>query len=280
MGEKTSRLYLIGTPLGNLQDVTLRAVETLKLLPTLFAEDTRELAKLLDLLEIGSAGKEMHSYAKHNLKPATDKALRMLDEGRDLGFVSDRGMPGISDPGSYLVDRARAAGHTIVPVPGPSAPTTLLPVSGFDCDRFVFLGFLPDKKAERDRLLDGAQALGLTIAFFESPRRARELFAELKLRFPRGRVCIGREMTKLHETFTVAELATLDAETIPELGEFSVAVDPGPAETVTSEAWEEEVRLRTLSEKEWAKAVAHRFGVASKDIYNTLQKKKLETPSP
>ncbi len=274
MGEKTSKLYLIGTPLGNLQDVTLRAVEMLKLLPVLFAEDTRELAKLLDLVGVGSAGKEMHSYAKHNLKPATDKALRMLNEGRDLGFVSDRGMPGISDPGAFLVARAREAGHLVIPVPGPSAPTTLLPVSGFDADRFVFLGFLPDKKAERDRLLDGAQNLGLTIAFFESPRRARELFAELKVKFPRGRICIGREMTKLHESFTYSELATLDPETITELGEFTVAIDPGPAETVTSEAWEEEVRIRTLSEKDWAKAVAVKFGVTSKDVYNSLQKKK------
>ncbi len=276
MGEKTSRLYLIGTPLGNLQDVTLRAVETLTVLSTLFAEDTRELAKLLGLLGIPAAGKEMHSYAKHNLKPATEKALRLLEEGRDLGLVSDRGMPGISDPGAFLVARARQAGFTVVPIPGPSAPTTLLPVSGFDCDRFVFLGFLPDQKSERDRLWKGVQTLGLTIVFFESPRRARELFRELKDRFPRGRICIGREMTKLHETFTYSELATLDPEAVPELGEFSVAVDPGPVETVTREAWAEEVSWRRLSEKEWAKAVAVRFGVAAKDVYNALQKKKGE----
>jgi 16S rRNA (cytidine1402-2'-O)-methyltransferase len=274
MGEKTSQLYLIGTPLGNLQDVTLRAVETLRALKTLFAEDTRELGKLLELLGIGTAGKELHSYAKHNLKPATEKALRLLGEGHDLGFVSDRGMPGISDPGAWLVARAREAGHGIVPVPGPSAPTTLLSVAGLDADRFVFLGFLPDKKSERDRLLEGAGALGLTVVFFESPRRARDLFRELKDRFPRGRVCIGREMTKLHEAFTFAELSSLDPQTLPELGEFTVALDPGESERATAEAWAEDVKLRLMSEKDWAKAVAERLGVASKEIYNALQKQK------
>jgi 16S rRNA (cytidine1402-2'-O)-methyltransferase len=274
MGEKTPQLYLIGTPLGNLQDVTLRAVETLKALPILFAEDTRELGKLLELLGIGSAGKEMHSYANHNLKPATEKALRLMHEGKSLGFVSDRGMPGISDPGAFLVARAREAGFGVIPVPGPSAPTTLLSVSGYLSDRFVFLGFPPDKKAERDRLLDGARDLGLTLVFFESPRRVRELIAELKVRFPRGRICLGREMTKLHETLTEAALADIDPQSIPELGEFTVAVDPGPAEKIESEVWEEEVRLRALPEKDWAKAIAQKLGVASKEIYNALQKKK------
>ncbi len=274
MGEKTPKLYLIGTPIGNLQDVTLRAVETLKSLPILFAEDTRELGKLLELLGISSEGKQMHSYAKHNLKAATEKALRLMQEGKDLGFVSDRGMPGISDPGAVLVAKAREMGALVIPVPGPSAPTTLLSVSGFDSDRFLFLGFLPDKKSERDDLLTGAQALGLTVAFFESPRRARDLFAELKEKFPRGRVCIGREMTKLHETFVAAPLADFDSSIIPELGEFTVALDPGPKEIASSEVWEEEVALRLLPEKEWAKAVGQRLGVASKEIYNSLQKKK------
>lgn len=275
MSERTSQLYLIGTPLGNRHDVTLRAVETLRSLTTLFAEDTRELAKLLELLGIGTAGKELHSYANHNLKTATEKALYLLGEGKDLGFVSDRGMPGISDPGAWLVLRAREAGHGIVPIPGPSAPTTLLSVSGFNSDRFVFLGFLPDKKSQRDALLAGAGAMGLPIAFFESPRRARDLIVELKEKFPRGRICVGREMTKLHETFTFAELSALDPTTITELGEFTIAVDPGPAEVVEEEAWQAEVALRLLPEKDWAKAIGARYGIASKEIYNALQKQKV-----
>lgn len=273
MKEKAAQLYLIGTPLGNLQDVTLRAVETLKGLSVLFAEDTRELGKLLELVGVGAAGKTLHSCANHNLKDATEKALRYLREGKDLGFVSDRGMPGISDPGARLARLARAEGFGVVPVPGPSAPTTLLSVSGFEADRFVFLGFPPEKTGEREKLFSAVRALDVPICFFESPRRVRATLAELKARFPGGRVFVGREMTKLHETFTAEALAELDPESVPELGEFTIAVLPGPAEAAP-EAWQQEAKLRLLSERDWAKALAARFGVAAKDIYNFLQQQK------
>src|SRR4051812_23180358 len=137
------KLYIIATPLGNRNDITLRALETLRALDTLFAEDTRELAKLLDLHGISPGAKRLHSYASHNMREATEKAMGLLRDGNSIGFVSDRGTPGVSDPGPMLVARAKEEGYDVLPIPGPSSVTTVLSVAGVSADRFLFIGFLP-----------------------------------------------------------------------------------------------------------------------------------------
>src|SRR5262249_30288621 len=154
------KLHFIGTPLGNRLDITLRALEALKSLQFFFAEDSREFFKLLDLYQIPHGEKRVHSYGNHNMKEATEKALAWLAEGNDVGFVSDRGMPGISDPGALLAGRARAAGYAVLPIPGPAAVTTLLSVCGFPADRFLFLGFLPLGPKERGAVFASVRAAG------------------------------------------------------------------------------------------------------------------------
>lgn len=266
---------MIATPLGNRNDITLRALETLKAVPVLFAEDSREVSKLLELYGVSREGKRVYSYASHNMKEATRKAVEILGEGSDIGFVSDRGTPGISDPGALLARAARDAGHDVVPVPGPSSVVAALSVSGMGADRFLFLGFPPPQKKERDALWDGARALGLTFSFFESPKRIRETMGEVALRFPEGRAFLAREMTKIHESFVTVALSALDPAALVELGEYVVVIDPGPrVSTSETPPWEEEMRLRLLPDKEWAKALAARYETGASEIYNALQKVK------
>jgi len=269
-------LYIIATPLGNRNDITLRALEMLKTLPVFFAEDSRECSKLLQLYDISLVGKEIHSYAKHNMKVATDKALRILKDGQSIGFVSDRGTPAISDPGTLLVKETRALGISVIPIPGPSSVTTALSVSGFSGDRFVFLGFLPDSNKERAELWADAARVGETICFFESPKRVRQTAQELKEIFPTGTLFFAREMTKLYESYHDVLAGELDVQSLVEKGEYVVAIRL-PAKPPQGIPWEIEVENRLLADKAWAKIVAERCGVSASTIYNELQRRKNRT---
>ncbi|NBT58084.1 16S rRNA (cytidine(1402)-2'-O)-methyltransferase [bacterium] len=265
------KLYMIGTPLGNIEDITLRARQHLEDLPHIFAEDTRELSKLLNLLNISLEGKKLHSFSSHNMKEATQLALNLLNES-SVGFVSDRGMPAVSDPGAFLVQAARRNSVEVVPVPGPSAVTTLYSVSGFLETSFHFIGFLPETKKERKELWGQIKKWPLPTCFFESPRRIRESLEEIKKEFPKGEVFLGREMTKQFEEFSFETLERLEVEQIQERGEFSVFLNPGKMDL--SCPWEEEVQERLLSDKEWSKKVAERAEVSASEVYNALQKIK------
>ena len=270
---KEAKLHFIGTPLGNRLDITLRALEVLKSLQYFFAEDSREFYKLLDLYEISHDGKHVQSYGNHNMKEATEKAMGWLNLGHDVGFVSDRGMPGISDPGALLAQRARTEGYGILPVPGPAAVTTLLAICGFSGDRFYFLGFLPLGPKDRGLVFASARSAGVTCCFYESPKRIRETLDDLKREFPNGEVFLGREMTKIYETYSFFSLADLDSSQAIEKGEYTVVLNPGAA-PVAPDAWREEVRGRLAHDKEWAKSVGLRFGMPASEIYNALQEMK------
>ncbi|MFM8269260.1 MAG: SAM-dependent methyltransferase, partial [Pseudomonadota bacterium] len=202
---------------------------------------------------------------------ATELALKILQES-SIGFVSDRGMPAISDPGAYLVQAARGENISVIPVPGPSAVTTLISVSGFTQTAFHFVGFLPQSQKERKQLWDKLRKWPEPICFFESPRRIRESVAELQREFPIGRIFLGREMTKQFEEFSLESLNALDLESIQERGEFAVLLDPGKLQE--SIEWEKEIGERLLSDKEWAKKVAERAQVSASEVYNALQKEK------
>ncbi len=269
-----AKLYIIATPIGNRLDLTLRALEIFKGLNHIYAEDTREIAKLLELHGIDPKSKKLHSYASHNMKEATNKAISLLQEGEDLGLVSDRGTPAISDPGALLVDKARELGVEVYPIPGASSVTALLSVSGWDVVPFVFYGFWPTAQGEAKRLVETIQKHRMLSCFLESPQRVRETARQLKAGFPDGKLCWGREMTKTFEEYQVLPLVKLEPEGLQERGEYTLLLNPGASAQATPEAWEEEIRLRLASEKDWAKAVGARFGVASKEIYNALQELK------
>lgn len=267
-----SKLYMIATPLGNLEDVTLRALEMFKSLDVFFAEDSREFLKLLSALKIAAENKRVYSYASHNMKEATEKALGILETGTQIGFVSDRGTPAISDPGALLIEKVREKGHSVIPIPGVSSVTAALSVSGVQDGRFLFLGFLPTTQKAREETYSAIEKLGAPTVIFESPKRVRETVAEFQKRFPKGKLFSAREMTKIHESFLWSELKDLDSGSYPELGEYVLVLVPGEVEL--EEDYLTEIQLRLGTDKEWAKAVSAKYGMTSSEIYNALQKEK------
>lgn len=198
-------LYVVATPIGNLGDVTLRALAILKGVALVAAEDTRVAAKLLG--HYGIATPLIALYA-HNERSASQRVLRALAAGKSVALVSDAGTPAVSDPGAHVVAAARAAGHRVVPVPGASALTAALSAAGLPDSRFLFHGFLPQRAAERRRTLEALCAVPCALVFYEAPHRIRAALADLAGTLGRDRrVVIARELTKLYETIHSCTLA-------------------------------------------------------------------------
>ena len=192
------RLYIVATPIGNLQDITFRAVSVLSSVDTIFCEDTRVTAKLLAHYKIQT---RMVSLNARTEKAKIAHVLKLLEEGRDVAFVSDAGTPGISDPGSLLVSsvRGKLSGVSVVAVPGASALTAALSISGLPSSEFLFLGFLPHKKG-REKLFGEIAQSKRTVVFYESPHRIMKTFEKLALTLDSSRtVVVGRELTKMYE---------------------------------------------------------------------------------
>lgn len=190
-------LYIVATPIGNLDDITKRALSTLKKADLILAEDTRVTKKLLSHYDIE---KPILSYHHHSDENTKLKILGYLIKGKDLALVTDAGTPGISDPGNELIDYLLDKEPKIntVPIPGPSAVTTALSVSGFNVNKFVFIGFMPKKK--KNKLFDWIKKGKLSFAFYESPHRVIKTLEWLKEDFSKRRVFVARELTKMHET--------------------------------------------------------------------------------
>ncbi len=222
------RLYIIATPIGNLGDITYRAVETLSASRAVFCEDTRQSRKLMSHLGISLP---LHSCRGQNSASCIPRVLQLLDDGADISYLSDAGTPGISDPGSRLVRATREAGHDVVPIPGASAVTALISVSGVAGRGWFFEGFLPPKGAKRVRRLTELAGRGDPFVLYESPHRIGKLFDELREAAAGFQVVVGRELTKLHEQIvggTVEDVAEMLANGgIPTRGEFAVLVWTG-----------------------------------------------------
>jgi 16S rRNA (cytidine1402-2'-O)-methyltransferase len=218
-------LFVVATPLGHLGDLSHRAIETLRQVPVVAAEDTRRIRGLLSHLDAHPP--QVLSFHAHSPERRQDVLLELLAEGKDVALVTDAGTPGISDPGPSLVAAARGAGHCVVPIPGPSAVTVALSASGLPADRYLFLGFLPRKGREREQLLQQAADAVWTVVLFESPHRLGALLTDLvPLAGAERVVVVGRELTKLHEEFrsgTLGELAPY-YEDSPPRGEITVVL--------------------------------------------------------
>ncbi len=194
MGKGT--LYLVATPIGNLQDITLRALEVLRKVDLVVAEDTR---KAMGLLNHFGIRKRTLSFHKHSPPRRVEEIIEHLKEGKEVALISEAGTPGISDPGEEVVRRCAEEGIRTVPIPGPSALTSALSVSGFCTQRFVFEAFLPRKKGKRRKLLEKLKEEERTIVFFEAPHRVEETLADLLEIIGNRRLAICRELTKIHE---------------------------------------------------------------------------------
>lgn len=193
-----STLYIVSTPIGNLDDLTLRALETLKYVDVIACEDTRHTLKLLNHHGIRKRLISCHANAEEF---AARKIVALLGEKKSVAFASDAGTPGLSDPGSILVRNVRDGGFEVVPIPGPSAVTTLASVSGFPGKGFFFEGFLSPKRGRRRRRIEELTATGEAFVLFESPFRFVKLMADLADICPERPVIVGREMTKIHEEY-------------------------------------------------------------------------------
>jgi 16S rRNA (cytidine1402-2'-O)-methyltransferase len=192
-------LFVVATPIGNLEDITFRAIETLKLVDLVLAEDTRNSGKLLKHYGITTP---MRSYHAHSRGRKHDQILTELDEGKSMALITDAGTPAISDPGSKLVEMARRAGRSVVPIPGASAVTTALSATGLGGDEYTFLGFLPHKKGRQTKL-DKLGGMCPPVVLYESPHRLVKLLGELDARYPEAQVTVARELTKKFEEFAV-----------------------------------------------------------------------------
>jgi len=222
--EKPGALYLVSTPIGNLEDMTYRAIRTLREADVIAAEDTRQTRKLLNHFGIPN---RLVSYHEHNRKTSGSKLIRLLEEGKRIALVTDAGTPGVADPGAELAAEAARRNIPVIPVPGPSAALAALVASGLPTDRFLFAGFPPRGNRQLEEFLDGLAAERGTIVLYEAPHRLRRTLAALAARWPERRMALVRELTKLHEEIvrgTVAEVA-MYAERESVLGEYCLVLE-------------------------------------------------------
>lgn len=265
-------LYVVATPIGNLGDITLRALRVLKEVDLIAAEDTRETRKLLSAYDIHTP---LESYHRHSGPGKLERLLAQLRE-RDVALVSDAGMPGISDPGQDLISAAVASGISVVPVPGPSALVTALVVSGLPADRFVYLGFLPRGRLDRRRLLASFARLPYSLVAFEAPHRLEAALADLQESLGDRPAAVGRELTKLHEEIVrgrISELRALFKERPPR-GEFTLVVGPAEphleAESVHRPDLAElarQVRAEGIRGKDAVRELMEKTGANRRDAY-------------
>lgn len=275
MGE----LYLVATPIGNLEDITLRAIRTLKEVDLIAAEDTRHTLKLLNHLEIS---KPLISYHRHNETIKTEELLNQLKSGKNIALVSDAGTPVISDPGGEIVKQALQNKIKVTPIPGPCAFITALIASGLDATQFSFIGFLPLNKKNRTQKLEEIQQEHKTILLYEAPHKLKNTLKDLQKYIQKRKIVLAKELTKIHENYqkgTVEELL----ETIKEpKGEYVVIIE-GASQTKKEQAQEELNQLslqqhyvyyekQGLEQKEIIKQIAKDRKVKKNEIYQKFIK--------
>ena len=219
-------LYVVATPIGNLGDLTRRAEEVLGSVDLIAAEDTRHSRKLLSSLGIRT---DMISYREHNREEAARRIIISIGQGKKVALITDAGTPGVSDPGHYLVGKCVDESIPVIPIPGPSAVTTVLSVSGMELNRFLFQGFLPPKEKAREDALRQLAVSGFPLVIYESPNRIQATLRSMEKIMGDRRLVLGREMTKMHEEFirgTAGEVAS-HLEQSRVRGEVTILVEGG-----------------------------------------------------
>jgi 16S rRNA (cytidine1402-2'-O)-methyltransferase len=262
---------VVGTPIGNLEDITLRALRVLREVDVIAAEDTRETRKLLSRYDITTP--RLVSYREENREQAATHVIGLLENGQSVALVTDAGMPCVSDPGSFLVERCHERGIVVTPVPGPSSFLAAAAVSGLDTTRLAFEGFLSRRGSHRRARLAELARESRAMVFFEAPSRVADTLAELATALGgTRRACIGRELTKKFEEIRRGTLDELRdwAQSKEMRGEFTVVVEGGTQQTEACVAPHDLLRAalgRGLSKREAAREVAERCGVPSRELY-------------
>ena len=270
-------LYLVATPIGNLEDITFRAVRTLREADLIACEDTRQTRKLLDHYGIA---KPLVSYHEHNEAARAEELVARMQAGGSVALVSDAGMPLVSDPGYRVVHAAIAAGIPVVPVPGPSAVVSALAASGLPTDAFTFGGFLPAKSGQRARLLESLREETATQVFYEAPHRIMAALVDVETILGERQVVVARELTKVHEEFlrgTASAVRAKLAERPAVKGEITLLIGKAiaPAAEVTSLEDAVAAYVRGgMSSMEAIKKVARERGISKRDVYRRTQIEK------
>jgi 16S rRNA (cytidine1402-2'-O)-methyltransferase len=271
MNGATGTLYVVATPLGNLEDLSPRAVRVLGEVDLIAAEDTRRSSILLRAHSITTP---MTSYFEHNEHARGPRILEALAEGRSVALISDAGTPGISDPGYRLVKEARDRGFPVLPVPGPSAAIAALSVSGLPTDRFLFVGFLPRKKEARRRALQELRAVSATLVVYESPVRAGACLADMEEAWGDREAFLCREATKIHEEYRRSSLAELRQNLGQRgllKGELVLVVKGAAPPSVHSDEPLDAIYARLVGEgktrREAVKEAARLLGLPAREVY-------------
>jgi 16S rRNA (cytidine1402-2'-O)-methyltransferase len=276
-------LYVVATPIGNLEDITYRAVRILREADLIACEDTRQTRKLLDHYGIQTP---VISYHEHNEAARAEELAAKLEKGQTVAQVSDAGMPGISDPGYRLIQLAIASGLTVVPVPGASAVIAAVAASGLPTDAFEFQGFLPAKSGQRRTALEALRSAGHTVVLYEAPHRIRETLEDIaSVLGPDTPVVIARELTKVHEEFirgTVKDvLSRVQGRELK--GEITLLLGAGESQPAVEAAKDLSTRLREImreqeiDEKSALKVLAKESGLAKSEVYREVQRARRRT---
>jgi len=271
-------LYLVATPIGNLEDISLRALRILKEVDQIACEDTRHTLKLLNHFEIH---KPLVSYHEHNELTRAPELVLAMEEGSTIALVSDAGMPLVSDPGHRLVTLAIRHHILVIPVPGPAALLTALAASGLPNDEFLFLGFLPARSGERQRALERLRIEEHTLIFYEAPHRIADTIADAAAILGDRPACLAREVTKLHEEFRRGKLTEIfqSLQEHPAKGEITLVIGPpdeaaGGAHIDTAQSLaarvDELMHQAKLDRKEALKLAAKERGITKRDAYRQL----------
>ena len=270
-------LYLVATPIGNLQDITFRAVDVLRNVDLIACEDTRHTRKLLNAFEIEN---NLISYHEHNEYERTAEIVKTLEEGKSIAVVSDAGTPGISDPGYRLVGPARAVGAVVIPIPGAVAFVNAAVVSGLPTDSLFFGGFLPSKSGERRRRLEEVMSIPATLVFYEAPHRLVGSLRDCLEMFGNRQASVARELTKLHEEILKGKLSELieHFEQVAPRGEIVLTIERESEVTAADGSEESSVTTRYQNliasgaeRKAAMKAVAKEFGLPRDKVYRLVQ---------
>jgi 16S rRNA (cytidine1402-2'-O)-methyltransferase len=268
-------LYLVPTPIGNLDDMTLRAIKVLRAASLIAAEDTRRAAILLSHFDLHTP---VTSYFEHNKLSKLDRILSALEQG-DVALISEAGTPGLSDPGYELIRAAIERGHSIVPLPGATAAIPALVASGLPTDSFVFVGFLPRKAGDRQRALESVKSDRRTLIFYEAPHRVGEALADMRAVFGNRSICVARELSKVHEEIWRGSITeAIQHFGAAALGEFVLVVAGAPE----ADRWDED-RVRAAlrvelehgaSASDASRTVAALSGWTKRAVYALMNKEQ------
>ena len=272
-------LYCVATPIGNLGDITLRAINILKNSDVILCEDTRVSKKLLNHLKIN---KELISYHKFNEQKKLKQILGLLRENKIISIISDAGTPTISDPGKILIRECVKEGLEIYPIPGASAVSASISISGFS-DKYLFLGFLPEKKRDLTNQFKKVSQIGCSIVFFISPNKFDKIKDQLSIFFPDREILICREITKFYEEYQRCSVKNLDKITISKKGEITVVISEAKIEEKKLNQLEESDKkkikklLKTKTTKNIVEIINEKKNIKKKIIYDYCLKLKNET---